>query len=129
MSSYVLYNYLVLAIKFLKMNKNNTSHIFLLVVLIIIAIVMIFYSYNGSMKIDTPVNQEQAIEIEKVKEKILTDEQVDKKLYILSVVKRGDVPTPKEKSDIFDAISGSNINNYNFTPEETKAIVNALNRK
>lgn len=112
------------------MNKNNTSHVVLLVILIIIAIVMIVFSYLKPSKVEYNTNNNQTTkEVEKPKEKSLTSEQVQLRQRILTLINKKTVLTKAEKDEIFNAISGSNINNYNFSKEERIKIVEALNRK
>src|SRR5574343_900236 len=120
------------------MNKTNPSHVFLLIVLIIIAIGILVYSFVNKKGISTQgeINtsttapkSDSAVTTEPVKvQKVVSESDLKLKADILKRVSINTVLTPKERTDIFNAISGANINKYNFTVEEQKLIINAINR-
>ena len=116
------------------MNKTNSSHVGILIILMVIAVIMFVYYITDSNKTEYDNSGNQTITNEvktpEIKSPAVSAENLKLKAEILKKVSvKGVVLSAKEKADIFKALSGDNMNDYGFTNEEKKKIVEALNRK
>ncbi len=118
------------------METENTksSHVVILVILIIVAAVMLYYSLQNSggesavVETPAPVASAPAEEPPKV-QRVVSASDLTLKADILKKISTEGVLSAKDKAEIYAAISGDNINKYNFTGAEMKKIIEVLNRK
>lgn len=107
--------------------NSKTVFYFLLVVVVVVLIGWIFYSFGG---VSNQGVIEQPVADGNVSNVVAPDKATvsKNKAEIMDLVARGGVLTQEERVKITTALNGELINFYNFTEDEKKQIIDALNK-